>query len=88
MAATRNNTSNSSNTMQVQATGSIQGDTLERLCWRVYGRLMLASNLVEQVLALNHGLADFGAVLPVGTPVVLPVVKAAATTQETVQLWD
>lgn len=70
-------------TMQVRTQ---QGDTLELLCWRVYGDQMIASNVVERSLLLNQGLADLGAVLPAGQLITLPVLTTA-NTREIVQLW-
>ncbi|MEL7631177.1 tail protein X [Pectobacterium aroidearum] len=61
-----------------------QGDTLDALCYRHYGRTQGA---VEVVLAANPGLAEFGAILPHGTPVTLPDI-AAAPVRESVQLWE
>lgn len=73
------------NTMQVMAQ---QNDTLDRLCWRVYGEKMIGTNVVEQALLLNRGLADLGEVLPQGTPVRLPVLTSSAIRTKTIQLWD
>jgi len=61
-----------------------QGDTLDALCYRHYGR---TEGVVELVLAANFGLAEFGDILPHGTAVELPDLDTAATS-ETVQLWD
>ena len=61
-----------------------QGDTLDALCYRRYGR---TEGVVEAVLAVNLGLAELGAVLPHGTAVELPVVESS-TVSETVNLWD
>lgn len=61
-----------------------QGDTLDALCYRRYGR---TEGVVETVLAVNPGLAELGAVLPHGTAVELPVVESS-TTSETINLWD
>lgn len=61
-----------------------QGDTLDALCHRHYGR---TEGVVEAVLAENPGLAELGAILPHGTSVSLPEVDTAAVT-ETVNLWD
>ncbi|KAB8310884.1 phage tail protein [Rouxiella chamberiensis] len=61
-----------------------QGDTLDALCYRHYGRTV---GVVESVLAANLGLAELGETLPHGTVVILPAVDASPTS-ETVQLWD
>ncbi|NWA44239.1 tail protein X [Pseudomonas reactans] len=61
-----------------------QGDTLDALCYRHYGR---TEGVVELVLAANFGLAELGDILPHGTAVELPDLDTAATS-ETVQLWD
>lgn len=61
-----------------------QGDTLDALCHRHYGR---TEGAVEAVMRVNPGLAEVGVILPHGTAVTLPVMATAPTT-ETVQLWD
>ncbi len=61
-----------------------QGDTLDVICNRYYGR---TGGVVETVLAANPGLAELGAVLPYGTGVELPDTDTASTA-ETVNLWD
>ncbi|HGP3735351.1 TPA: tail protein X [Yersinia enterocolitica] len=61
-----------------------QHDTLDAMCWRYYGR---TEGVTEKVLAANPGLADIGPILPHGYPVEMPEVSAATTTQ-TLQLWD
>ncbi|CAI0900901.1 tail protein X [Serratia ficaria] len=63
---------------------ALQGDTVDAICWRYYGR---TQGVVEQVYSFNEGLADAGAILPHGQPVVLPDVTAAPQ-RETVNLWD
>jgi len=63
---------------------ALQGDTVDALCWRHYGR---TASVVEQVYAANVGLADLGAELPHGYAVELPEVAQAAVT-ETVSLWE
>jgi len=60
-----------------------QGDTLDILCLRYYGR---TQGVVETVLAANPGLAEYGPVLPHGISVNLPEVQPAAV-KETVNLW-
>jgi len=61
-----------------------QGDTLDVLCHRHYGR---TEGVVEAVLLVNPGLVQVGVILPHGTAVTLPVMETASAT-ETVQLWD
>ncbi|WP_323667097.1 tail protein X [Pectobacterium punjabense] len=61
-----------------------QGDTLDALCYRHYGRTQGA---VEAVLAANPGLAELGAILPHGTAISLPDISAAPVRQS-VQLWE
>ncbi|WP_039057032.1 tail protein X [Enterobacter sp. Bisph1] len=60
-----------------------QGDTLDLLCLRYYGR---TASVVEAVLAANPGLAELGVILPYGTTVSLPDVQTQPV-KETVNLW-
>ena len=68
--------------MQVR---SLQGDTVDVLCWRHLG---VTSGAVEQTYAKNPGLASLGPVLPSGTLVELPEANTQSVKQTTVQLWD
>ncbi|OCJ24576.1 tail protein X [Serratia sp. 14-2641] len=43
---------------------ALQGDTLDALCHRHYGR---TEGVVEAVLLVNPGLAEVGVILPHGT---------------------
>ncbi|MDP9703288.1 UNVERIFIED_ORG: phage tail protein X [Rahnella aquatilis] len=61
-----------------------QGDTVDSLCWRYYGR---TASVVEHVYVANVGLAAQGAILPHGYAVELPDIAQAAVS-ETVSLWD
>lgn len=61
-----------------------QGDTVDALCWRHYGR---TQGVTEQVLQANPGLAEHGPFLPHGLQVDLPDIATTSTVQ-TVQLWD
>ncbi len=63
---------------------ALQGDTVDAICWRYYGRTQA---VVEQVLAANARLADLGAILPHGTALELPDIPDAAV-KESLQLWD
>lgn len=64
---------------------SVQGDSVDSICWRYFQR---TAGVVEQVLELNPGLANLGAVLPSGTEIVLPKKQTQATVKKTVKLWD
>ncbi len=63
---------------------SIQGDTVDRVCQRVYGR---TAGVTEQVLVANPGLADLGPILPMGTLITLPE-QAPQAESPMLQLWD
>ncbi|APF87460.1 tail protein X [Ralstonia nicotianae] len=67
--------------MRVRAT---QGDTIDAICQRVYGR---TAGVTETVLAANPGIADLGPILPHGAALVLPDISPQPAVQ-TVQLWD
>ncbi|MNI96430.1 Phage Tail Protein X [compost metagenome] len=62
-----------------------QGDTVDAICWRHYGR---TAGVTEAVLDANPGLADLGATLPHGTLVQLPEVAPQAEQRQMVNLWD
>lgn len=63
-----------------------QGDTLDLVCRRVYGR-ETAEN-VAAALEANPGLAGLGVVLPTGTPVRLPDPPATTPSVTVIKLWD
>jgi phage tail protein X len=60
-----------------------QGDTVDVLCWRYYGR---TAGVTEALLLANPGLADIGPVLPHGHLVDLPEITIEAE-RKMVQLW-
>jgi phage tail protein X len=62
-----------------------QGDTVDAICWRIYGR---TASVTEAVLVANPGLADLGPVLPHGTLVTLPDTAPQAQALQMVNLWD
>jgi phage tail protein X len=63
-----------------------QGDTLDAICYRVFGR---TAGVTEAALEANTGLADLGPVLPMGTLVNLPdPADAVQPDIDIVQLWD
>ncbi|CAM4203590.1 MULTISPECIES: tail protein X [Lelliottia] len=63
---------------------AMQGDTLDAICARYYGR---TEGVVEAVLQVNPGLSELGVILPHGTAIELPETDSAPKT-ETVNLWD
>ena len=62
-----------------------QGDTLDEICWRIYGK---TAGITEAVLAANHRLADMGPVLKMGTVIELPDYTPPESKKTTIQLWD
>ncbi|MGK4311724.1 tail protein X [Pseudomonas mosselii] len=62
-----------------------QGDTVDAICWRYYGR---TAGVTEAVLEANPGLADLGPVIPHGTAVTLPDAAPQAEQRQVVNLWD
>lgn len=62
-----------------------QGDTVDAICWRYYGR---TAGVTEAVLDANPGLADLGPVIPHGTAVTLPDAATQAEQRQVVNLWD
>jgi phage tail protein X len=61
-----------------------EGDVLDRVCWKHYGR---TGGVVELVLEANPGLAGRGPVLPIGMDIVLPDVPTERA-PATVRLWS
>jgi len=61
-----------------------QGDTVDSMCWRFYGR---TASIVEKVYNANKNIADWGPVLPHGTAVDMPEI-AEAPVKESLRLWD
>lgn len=62
-----------------------QGEMLDLICLRHYGP---RDGVVERVLDVNPGLADKGAVLPLGTRITLPDLPTALKPVATIKLWD
>ncbi len=67
--------------MRVRA---IQGDTVDAICQRVYGR---TAGVTEAVLLANPGIADLGPILPHGTELGMPDIFPQPAVHM-VQLWD
>ena len=64
---------------------SVQGDTIDLICWRYYGR---TAGVTETVLESNLALAEQGPILVLGTEVVLPDIPAQQQMTKTINLWD
>lgn len=62
-----------------------QGDTVDAICWRYYGR---TAGVTETVLGANPGLAEHGPIIPHGTPVTLPDAAPQVEQRQVVNLWD
>lgn len=62
-----------------------QGETVDAICWRHYGR---TAEVTEAVLAVNPGLSGLGPVLPFGTRVILPAISRRAQLPQLASLWD
>ncbi len=63
---------------------SQQGDTVDAICYRVFGT---TQKVTELTLAINPNIASLGAVLPENTIVNLPKAPARIKPQ-TVSLWS
>ena len=64
-----------------------EGDMLDQLLWRDAG---LGPAEISRVLDANPGLADLGAILPLGTIVIVPATADASATRvlPLIQLWS
>ncbi len=62
---------------------TIDGDVLDDICWRHYGR----EDAVPDVLRANPGLADAQPVLPAGQVVLLPDLPPPPEPDGAVVLW-
>jgi phage tail protein X len=60
------------------------GDTLDWICWKHYGR---ASGAVETVLAANPGLSARGAVYDAGMEIILPDITPPPQ-RKMIRLWE
>jgi phage tail protein X len=61
------------------------GDVVDALAYSYYGTL--DGRVVEQLLAANKGLSDYGPILPAGVVITLPDITTDSTNQA-VRLWD
>lgn len=63
---------------------TVQGDTLDALCWRYLG----SSDQVEAVMEMNRHVSTYGPLLPAGVRVRLPEYRSGPRAMKTVKLWD
>lgn len=63
---------------------TVDGDVLDAICYRHYGR----ESAVVAVLEANPGLADLGPVLEAGTRITLPDLPDAEEGPGAPRLWD
>jgi len=61
------------------------GETVDYIAWKFYGAQ--DNRTVEQVLAANPGLADYGPGLPPGLNIELPTLETP-TIKTGLKLWD
>lgn len=64
---------------------ALAGETVDALVWRATGA---GSGAVEATLEANPGLAEYGATLPEGLAVRVPVLSTPASSAPIVNLWD
>ena len=63
-----------------------QGDTVDLICHRYYGT---TQDVTEAVYDANHGLAEFGPILPHGQLVTLPAIENTSQGDDNrLNLWD
>ncbi|RJE78119.1 phage tail protein [Pseudoalteromonas citrea] len=61
------------------------GDCLDHICWRHYGR---SSGMVELVLEANHGLAEKGGIYAENIAIFLPEVITKPIADNVINIWD
>lgn len=60
------------------------GDVLDLICWRHYGR---TAGIVEKVLEANYGLAALGPIYPHSVTIFLPELPAPKV-KKVINIWD
>ncbi|WP_245556390.1 tail protein X [Algicola sagamiensis] len=61
------------------------GERLDTICFEVYGS---SHKTVEQVLAVNAGLAQYGPILPAGVTLELPELSKPHQVENLISLWS
>jgi phage tail protein X len=73
--------------MDTFLTTTLDGDTVDQICWRELGTT--SGGVVETTYRLNRGFADYGPTLPGDIDIVLPVIaNNAPSIIAMVNLWD
>lgn len=62
-----------------------QNDTLDLICWRVFGK---TNGIVEEVIKLNPHVTKTGCILPIGTAITLPNQVVSIEQVKMINLWD
>lgn len=70
--------------MIMQAYRTVEGQTLDEVAWRFYGK---TTGCVELILEANPGLSKQAPILPSGLIIHLPEIPASHEKPQ-VQLWD
>lgn len=60
------------------------GETLDYICWKYYGKTL---GVVEKVLVANRNLSEYDAVLPAGVKIELPVLEDDKSSKK-IKLWQ
>lgn len=64
-----------------------ENDVLDYIAYKYYGDTN--NRIVEQILAVNVGLVDYGPILPEGLVITLPEqTETTVVTNDQVKLWD
>ncbi|MEM5528062.1 tail protein X [Gammaproteobacteria bacterium AS21] len=64
---------------------SVQGDTLDLICYQYYGTSHLTTEIVMQA---NPDLAEKGLIIEENTLIELPTINSTTPVANTTQLWD
>jgi len=62
-----------------------QGETVDLACQAFYGR---TADVTESVLDFNPGLSALGAVLPMGTRIVMPAIDVRPKARPLIKLYE
>lgn len=63
------------------------GDTIDWIAWKHYGT-QPGDGVLEQLVAANYGVADYGPILPAGVTIALPEITPKPPQSKGLKLWD